>query len=115
MTQAQTYQWTGKSGTVYQYEVYPIGQPFRHVPGNYIFPVPGNYIFAFEIGPACWWPIYIGQTADLRERFGDHHKESCIKAYHATHIHAHRNYGGEPVRRDEEADLVANYNPACNG
>ena len=104
---AQALPCKGKSGTVYQYEIYPIG---------HVFPaVAGNYIFAKEAAPGWWSSIYIGQTADLSERFDGHHKMPCIRAHGATHVHAHGNNGGEQARRAEEADLIANYNPPCNG
>lgn len=106
MTQAPTCQWTGRSGTVYQHSVYPIGQTFD--------PVPGNYIFA-KVVEGRWNAVYIGQTADLSERFDGHHKMQCIRAHGATHIHARRNNGGERARRVEEKDLIENYNPPCNG
>ena len=105
MAQAQT--WTGKSGRDYTHWVYPypLGQTFD--------PVPGNYVFA-RVVEGKWSAVYIGQTADLSGRFNDHHKMQCILT-RATHIHAHGNDGGEQARRDEEEDLIANYNPPCNG
>ena len=99
MTQAPTCEWKGKSGRVYLYWIHPIGQVFE--------PVPGNYIFAKATAPGHWVPVYIGETKDLSERFDDHHKMPCIEERGATHIHVHVN--------NEEADLIANYNPPCNG
>ena len=104
---ADTILWEGKSGKTYKYWIYPFGQTFSVAPGN--------YIFAKQTGPNPWIPIYIGETSDLSERFDNHHAMPCIKRNGATHIHVHRNDDGEKVRRAEEADLIAKWNPACNG
>lgn len=107
MAQAQTCQCKGESGKVYQYEIYSIWHEFPAVAGN--------YIYAKELvpGSGCWSPIYIGQTANLSERFDDHNKMQCILAY-STRILIHWNNGGEQARRDEEKDLIETYSPPCN-
>ena len=106
MNQPQTCTWTGRSGNGYTHFIYPISTPFDAVPGN--------YIFAKETSPNRWTAVYIGQTTNLSERFDYHHKMPCIRREGATHIHAHRNDGGEQARRLEETDLIATYNPPCN-
>ena len=106
-TKAETIDWTGQSGQKYRYWIYPIGTTFTAVPGN--------YIFARETEPARFRPIYIGETSDLSERFDNHHKMACIKRHAATHIHVHQNDGGQVSRRQEESDLIAKWNPTCNG
>ena len=105
-TTAQKQDWTGSSGQKYTYEVYPIGTNFR--------PVPGNYIFA-RYAPGEWFPIYIGETSDLSQRFDNHHAMPCIKRNGATHIHVHENNSGVAARRAEESDLIRRWNPPCNG
>jgi hypothetical protein len=102
-----TIKWPGKSGKTYQYWIYPLPPNFSSEPGN--------YIFAKQTSPGKWTPVYIGQTDDLSERFDDHHKMPCIKSHGATHIHAHKNTNGETTRKAEEADLIARWNPPCNG
>ena len=106
-TDTKTINWTGKSGRQYLYYIYPIGSTFKAVPGN--------YIFAKETSPGRYRPIYIGETEDLSERFDNHHKMACIRREGATHIHAHQNDAGVTARRQEERDLVAKWNPSCNG
>jgi hypothetical protein len=98
--------WTGKSGTKYIYEIYPIATEFKAVPGN--------YIFARESRPGYWSARYIGQTNNLNERLGDHEKEACAKRNGATHIHVHSNGNGEHARKTEEKDLILNNQPPCN-
>ncbi|MDE2744722.1 MAG: hypothetical protein OXI41_01880 [Chloroflexota bacterium] len=102
----QTCKWTGFSGTEYEYYIYEIGQTFDAVPGN--------YIFARETSPNRFSPIYIGQTGDLSERFDSHHKMPCIRRAGATHIHAHKNSGGQAARLAEERDLIRAWNTPCN-
>ena len=106
----QTQKWKGKSGTEYEYTVYPIDQGFKDVAGNYIFA---------KLVDGRWTPVYIGQTSDLDDRVGNwrtnHHKAACISSQGATHIHAHLSSNVEDERVVEEKDLINNYDPYCNG
>ncbi len=99
------YIWIGKSGRKYRYGIYSMETQFVKKPGN--------YIFAKRAG-AVWLPCYIGQTESLGDRLADHEKETCAKRHGATHIHAHTTDGGELVRKAEEKDLIARWNPPCN-
>ncbi len=58
--------------------------------------------------------IYIGETGDLSDRFDNHHRMPCIKREGATHICAHKSSDNESIRKAEEDDVIANYNPICN-
>jgi len=107
MSEESTIMWPGLSGKEYKYWIYPIGSSFKKEPGN--------YLFGKETRPGYWSSCYIGQTENLDERLGDHEKEACAKRNGATHIHAHLTGGGEVVRRAEEKDLIAKWNPPCNG
>ena len=101
-----TIDWPGKSRKAYRYWVHKIGTPMQAKGGN--------YIFAKETEPGRFHPIYIEQTGDLDLRFDQHHKASCITRAGATHIHTHLN-SDEKSRLAEEADLIDNWNPKCNG
>ena len=57
MSNAPTIKWNGKSGTQYEYYIYPIGTSFKEIPGNYIFAKKNN--------SGYWSPCYIGQTENL--------------------------------------------------
>ena len=107
MADAPTIDWPGKPGKTYRYWIHPLPPNFSAVPGN--------YIFARETEPGKYLPIYVGETGDLSERFDDHHAMPCIKKHSATHIHAHTNNKGQAARRAEEADIIAQWNPPCNG
>jgi hypothetical protein len=102
-----TYQWTGDSGKSYRYEIYVFGTSFRDLAGN--------YIYAKEAVRGIWRPVYVGQSSSLKDRLADHEKEVCARRNGATHIHAHTTSGGDAVRKMEEADLIARWNPVCNG
>lgn len=106
-TATPTVDWTGASGQKYRYSIYSIGTSFKALPGN--------YIFSKVTEANKWRAIYIGETSDLSTRFDSHHKMPCIQRNGATHIMVHVNDSGERARRAEEADLLGNRTPACNG
>lgn len=106
MSDQGTINWPGKSGTQYQYWIYPIDTSFKEAAGN--------YIFAKQTKPEYWAPCYIGQTENLNQRLGNHEKEACAKRNGATHIHVHANSGGEQARKKEEKDLIFKWQPPCN-
>jgi predicted GIY-YIG superfamily endonuclease len=105
MSDPQIY-WEGQSGKKYGYWIHPIGTSFKDAPGN--------YIYAKETQPGRWKPLYIGQTSSLKDRLGDHEKESCAKRNGATHIHAHTSSDSEATRKAEESDLISKWKPVCN-
>jgi hypothetical protein len=107
MAEAPTIDWAGKSGKNYRYWIYPFWPNLKAQAGN--------YVFAKEISPGRWLPVYVGETGDLSERFGDHHKIAEARRQGATHIHVHLNADGAQARRNEESDLIARWNPPANG
>jgi hypothetical protein len=58
--------------------------------------------------------LYVGQTGDLSERFDQHHKAESCRRHGANRICAML-AGDEQTRLAIERDLVAQYNPPCNG
>ena len=98
-----TVNWTGWSGRVYQYYVYPL--PVNLNPNQ-----EGNYIFAKQDSMGRWVPIYIGQ-GNLSERANNHHQAACIRNKSATHFHCHLN-ASENDRIAEEAALLKRYTQA---
>lgn len=99
--------WPGQSGTKYDYWIYPIGSPLKAEPGN--------YIFAKKTSSGAWLPVYIGESKNLDERLSNHNEEECVRRNDGTHVHAHTNPDGQNTRRNEERDLIAKWNPPCNG
>ena len=106
MAETPTINWEGKSGTKYNYWIYPFETTFNDKKG-------ANYVFAQETTTGSYKPIYIGQTGDLSERFDNHHKMPCIKRNNATHIHVHLT-SSEQNRFAEETDLLQRWNTPCN-
>lgn len=106
VTTTPTIVWVGKSGVQYTYWIYPIRAPLAAKGGNYIFSKQGQ--------DGLWYPLYIGQTGNLSERFDDHHKAARIIGAGATHIHARLN-AEKTARLAEESDLVSHWRPSCNG
>jgi len=105
MVKQATVTLTGASGRNYDFEVYPWDTQFNHVGAVYCVlrrKPEGN----FNI-------IYIGQTGDLSERFGDHHKQQCFDRNGKTHIGVYPE-PSEARRLTIEADLLGKYKPACN-
>lgn len=99
---------TNNPNESYGYWIYPIG--------TYFDPVPANYIYAKQTQPGFWASVYIGETGDLSERpLAEHHKESCILAHGATHIHVHRSSPSAHERQIEESNLIEKWHPVCNG
>ena len=107
MAKVDTVTAKGASGTSYAFDVYPWGE-IENKRGGAVYRVyhkkkNGNYT-----------ALYVGQTGDLSERFDDHHKAACFKKNARTHIGILLE-SSEKKRLAIEADLIANYNPVCNG
>ena len=98
--------WTGQSGTEYQYEIYPLSTEFR--------PLPGNYMYAGQSEAGEWVPLYIAQTRDMHQRLEGHEKLQTALANGATHIHMHYCDKGQATRCTEDRDLIVHWRPVCN-
>lgn len=109
-TTPTTLELTGASGKKYTFYVYPYGQTFKAMGGVYAI----TRATPNSTGGNDHKIIYIGQTGDLSERFDDHHKESCFTRNQANR-HCVLVEGNEKTRLAIEADLIAAYNPPCNG
>jgi hypothetical protein len=94
----------GQSGTKYDFEVFPWGTSFNPVGGLYLVlkKQTGNYNI-----------LYIGQTANLSERFDNHHQAQCFNRNGKTHV-AVLGEGSEQRRFAIETDLIHNYKTSCN-
>ena len=105
-----TLELTGASGRKYAFLVYPWGTTFKQLGGVYAVTraVPN------QTGRETHSIIYVGQTGDLSERFDDHHKAACFSKHSANCICVHVE-SSEKTRLAIEADLIAAYNPPCNG
>jgi hypothetical protein len=75
--------------------------------------VGGIYIRVKETQPGYFYPVYIGQSNDLKARHGNHEKEPCALRNGAVRICA-RACASEAERFAIEKDLIQAYNPVCN-
>lgn len=90
----------GASGAQYQFALYAIGTKFKPLPAVYVF-LNGNN------------PVYVGETADLSERFDYHHKAQEIRVNGADRIGVMIQHDGRR-RLAIERDLLLNYRWPCN-
>jgi hypothetical protein len=102
--------WQGISGTVYQFQLHPVGTPYLARSGVYIF---------CKLAPnGNWDAVYIGETDNfnrrLTEQFTLHHRWSCIRAAGATHICTLHVPGDLALREGIETDLRRLIQAPCN-
>ena len=102
-------EFTGKSGS-YSFGVYPWGTDFTAIGAVYV--ITKRTADADTKGTHHF--IYLGQTADLSERFDNHHKASCFTKNGANCICIHLE-GNEKTRLAIESDLIAGNDTPCNG
>jgi hypothetical protein len=108
MTNPQSVNWRGQSGTEYTYYLYPCGTDFNKGQA-------GNFVLAKQTSPGHFVPIYIGQGADLNDAIANNGKKSCIDLNGATHLHVHVSSADVLARLREVEDLVLRWKPVCNG
>jgi predicted GIY-YIG superfamily endonuclease len=106
MAEGNTFTAVGASGSEYPFWVYPWGTTLK--------PTAGVYLVLRRESDGKYTILYVGQTADMSERFDAHHKEPCFTRNGVTHLAA-RLENFETKRLAIEADLVQNYRPCCNG
>ncbi len=109
-TTPATLELTGASGKKYAFLVYPWGTTFKPIGGVYAV----TRATSNQAGGQTHTIVYLGQTGDLSERFDDHHKADCFNRRSANCICVHVE-DNEKSRLAIEADLIAAYNPPCNG
>jgi hypothetical protein len=100
---------TGLSGFKYNYFVWV---PY---PGWAWLPFPGNYCFARVVGLVT--PLYFGEAENLHTRpMPPMHErwDEAVAVYGATHLLTHLALASDSVRKGEERDLIAAYNPPMN-
>ncbi len=110
MTQPVTMDLKGVSGRSYTFHVYPWGTPLRAIGGVYVVTRATSNLQ----GGRTHHILYVGQTGDLSERFDAHHKAAAFRRNGATDICALVEESAT-ARLSIEADLVAAFNPPCNG
>lgn len=97
---------TGKSGTSYKFNVYPITEECPSESGIYFF---GNFNkIANTISI-----IYIGKAESFQSRFYNHHKDECVKN-NGGNVICLMQVKNESERTKIEDDLLKAYPTKCN-
>lgn len=91
----------GVSGCDYKFRLYPIGTSFKPLAGVYVF-LKGSST------------LYVGETADLSERFDNHHKAVAIRRHGGNQIGILVE-SNDQRRLAIERDLLGGYHWLCNG
>lgn len=76
--------------------------------------VPALYAFASYTLLGGWHIQYIGQAGNLKERMSNHERWLEAANAGAAHVLARVASPNETIRKDEERDLIANYQPPLN-
>ena len=100
--------WPGKSGKTYRY--WFVEKPTA----DGLLAAGGNYVFVKRLSDGTFAPIYFGEGDDLKVRIPNHERWSDALQAGMTHVMAHTTPAGEQARLDEEADLIAHWNPPLN-
>jgi hypothetical protein len=102
--------WKGSSGTIYEFQLHPLGTAY--------FPKPGVYIFCRDLGGGSFRAIYVGETDNFGRRLTDelhaHHSIEAVRRHGATHISTLHVTGDLAQRLRIETDLRHSLNPPCN-
>lgn len=112
---------TGKSGKMYAFNMceYDTMEAIDKACEN--FTSAGIYVFAYrykKLGDDTnWYNLkYIGETEDYSKRdYSNHHKKDEIVKSNANAWGYYKTSVSEKDRKEIESDLIANYNPPCNG
>ena len=109
MAKLGTIQFTGQSGAVFKFEIYPSSVDFNEVGGVYFVTKRTEN----SEGGFSHSRIYVGQTSDLSTRFDDHHRKHCFEKHQANCICVYVEED-ERTRLSIEKDLRRKHNPPCN-
>ena len=109
MAKISTVTMHGKSGQMYAFDCWNTTQAFNPVAAVYVFTLryQRDTVMQHKV-------LYVGETEDLSTRFDNHHKEQSIKAQNANCICTHLERDAD-MRLAIERDLIAYYDPECNG
>jgi hypothetical protein len=108
MAKLSTVTFQGKSGSKYDFDVWPMDQTFKDV--GAVYAVTRRYQDGNTDSHDI---IYVGETGDLSTRFDNHHKADCFTEHKANCICTHLD-SKESSRLAKEEDLVKKHNPPCN-
>ncbi|WP_432799981.1 GIY-YIG nuclease family protein [Poriferisphaera sp. WC338] len=110
MPQPSTITFTGKSQESHECQVHPLNRDWPDgIPAVYFIIRLTNSGDSFK-----QTLLYIGETQDLKQRFLNHHKDECYNKNNANMI-CILEVNNEEKRFEIEQDMIAAYQPPCNG
>ena len=110
MPKIADYTVAGKSGTKYQFEVYPRNTSWKEVGAVYLLT---KRVIGAN-GKGTHTNIYVGQTGNMAQRHTDHHKEECFDS-HGANCTCVLVEPSEPMRLKIESDILQGGKWPCNG
>lgn len=106
MAKLGTVTFSGSSGKPYTLDYYNLASTWSEVAGVYVvsrYDATANKIHA----------IYVGETDNLKNRFANHHKQSCFDKNNANTL-CWIDETNSQSRFATEADLLGGLKPPCN-
>lgn len=100
---------TGKTGNLYRFRVFPLNTRFRRIGGIYLI----AYRSHSKQGGHRHKILYIGNTEDFSQPFEKHGKAQYLMRLGANCICVQSD-PSEKSRSGKEQDLIAAFGPACN-
>ncbi len=94
----------------YTFDVYYLDSPLGSTPAVYII----TRAEPNRSGGYTQYPVYIGQTDNLKSRLEGHEKSACFSANQANRLCV-MVMKDEKSRKSIEADLLAQWSTPCNG
>lgn len=109
MASLGTTTFTGRSGKVYRFRVYPLGTKFRPVSGVFVI----TSRFQSNGGGNRHVALYVGHTEDFSQPFGQHRRAKEFMQQGANCI-CLRKDASEGSRLAKQQDLIAALHPTYN-
>ena len=100
----------GRSGSIYNFLVYPRGTSLKKGLGA-VYCVTNRYLKKDR--SYVHGAIHVGQTADLSTEFDDHPKQSCFDKYGGNCVCVHEE-PDKDIRAQVVQDVIDKYDPPCN-
>ena len=101
-----TVQYTGISGSHYEFEVFSAAETLPNVSGVYVFASQGTLLTESHA------PLYVGESEHVAERLEHHEKWDCVRRYDCRFLCLHR--ADYLSRMAIEKDIMERYKPPCN-
>jgi len=99
----------GASGKAYVFDIYDLNSSWNEVPAIYVV----TRAHSDADGTIRHAAIYIGQTDNLKQRFSNHHKQSCFNLNRANRLCIIVE-NSEAARLNAETDLIRGNKTPCN-